>query len=247
VALNIRYDTQSYFSGRFSAQDYDAVIKRGSAVCEGYADVFKHLCDALGIECAKVSGYARGASSNLFRFVDVTNSNHAWNIVTIGGKKFLIDTTWDAGHLSGRTFQASYRTAYLFTDPAFFIYNHFPLSNRNQLLDTPVNAEEFDTLPFIDPRFLTAFETWPRLSRITEINTGEERQFEFALKPGYQSAYDWRTQSGSLIGRSSTYPPRSYSVSLPNLKPGNYYLRLYIKGPGDSQYRSCADFGFVVK
>jgi len=58
------------------------------------ADVFKYLCDALEIECIKVSGYARGYGRDLFRSEDVTISDHAWNIVTIQGKKHLILALW---------------------------------------------------------------------------------------------------------------------------------------------------------
>ena len=246
VALNIRYDTQSYFSGRYSSQAFDDVIRRGSAVCAGYSDVFKHICDALEIECITVTGYARGASSSLFRFVDVTNSNHAWNIVTINGKKYLVDTTWDSGYLSGRNFQARYQTNYLFTDPAVFIYEHFPGSSDNQLLEQPLSAEEFDNLPFLESKFFIAFETWPQMARITEISAGEELQFEFSLKSGYELAYHWYRQSGAEISR--TFPPRrdSYRINIPKLNPGRYFLRLYVKGPGDRRYWSCAEYGFVI-
>jgi len=249
VALNIRYDTQSFFSGRYSSQAFEDVIKRGNAVCAGYADVFQYLCDALEIECITVEGYARGFGIGLFSFENVVNSNHAWNIVTIGGKKYLIDTTWDSGYLSGRTFQAEYKTNYLFSDPSVFIHDHFPLSGSSQLLDPPLSAEEFIALPFLKPRFFMAFETWPQLKRITEVNAGEERIFEFTLRPGYQLAYDWNRQSGGRIGTYSTYPPRSdvYRIALPKLTPGSYFLRLYVRGPGDSSYSGCGDFGFVVK
>lgn len=248
VALNIKYDTQSFFTGRYSSQEFDAVIKRGSGVCAGYADAFKYLCDALEIECSVVCGYARGYGSGLFKNENVTYSNHAWNIVTIEGKKYLIDSTWDAGHLNGRTFQASYSTEYFLTDPAVFIHRHFPENTADQLLDPPVSAEDFNNLPFLRPQFYTSFATWTDLERVTEINAGGGFTIEFTLKPEYELVYGWYTQSGSRTG-NDIFPGKrdSYRISTSNLKPGKYILRLWVRASGSSRDLSCGEFGFEVK
>jgi len=248
VALNIRYDTQSYFSGRYSPQDTEAVIKRGSGVCAGYSDVFNYLCDALEIECSVVSGYARGYSSSLFRNDNVMSSNHAWNIVTIQGEKYLIDSTWDAGYLSGRTYQPSYNTSYFLADPFAFLHSHFPGNSANQLLNTPVSAEGFAALPFLRPEFFKSVETWTNLERVTEINAGENLEIEFTMKPGYEFAYGWYSQSGSRIG-NDVFPARrdTYRINTSNLRAGNYILRIWIKAPGERSYTSRGEFGIVVK
>ena len=48
-----------------------------AGVCAGYATVLKDILDRQGIKCDYVSG-----------------NGHAWNIVTINGKKYPIDVTW---------------------------------------------------------------------------------------------------------------------------------------------------------
>ena len=248
VALNIKYDTQSYFSGRYPSQRFESVIKRGNAVCAGYADVFKYICDIMEIECEIVTGYARGYGSSLFKFEDVTDSNHAWNIVTIEEKKHLIDSTWNAGYVDGRTYKARYRTDYFLCDPAIFIYEHFPLSSANQLLDTPLSAEAFNALPFLRPPFFQVFETWPDLPRISEVETGEKLHLEFTAKPGYQLSHGWYTQSGTRVGRDVFQEKRDiYTINLPNLKPGKYFLRLWFRESGENSYSSCGQFGFHVR
>ena len=247
VALNIRYDTQSFFSGNYSSQSFDSVIRRGSGVCAGYADVFKYLCDALEIECTTVSGFARGYGSGIFSNENVMDSNHAWNIVTINGNKYLIDTTWNSGYLNGRTFQARYKTEYFLTPPEIFIYDHYSYSSASQLLEPMISAEEFKLLPFIDPAFFNIFETWPDLAKITEALTGQEYIYEFTAKAGYQISYAWYSSLGVKNG-VSTYPyARNFSIKMPNLRPGNYYLRIFAKTPSDRLYYSCANFGFTVK
>ena len=61
---------------------YSALIKHTS-VCEGYADSFKAIMDAMGIPCETVSGYKNGSGP------------HKWNNVMIDGQWYHIDCTWD--------------------------------------------------------------------------------------------------------------------------------------------------------
>ena len=51
----------------------------GVSTCNGFAHIFTEFCTRHGIECVQVSGH-----------------NHAWNIITIDGKNFLVDIIWDA-------------------------------------------------------------------------------------------------------------------------------------------------------
>ena len=52
-------------------------------VCAGYALILKEMLDRQGIHCEFVVGKTKGGNG------------HAWNIVTIDGKNYPIDLTWD--------------------------------------------------------------------------------------------------------------------------------------------------------
>jgi transglutaminase/protease-like cytokinesis protein 3 len=241
IALNTRYDMQSYLSGRYPSQSYEAVLKNGLAVCSGYAELFKTFCDALQVDCKIVEGYARGRGRKLFKDENVYDTNHDWNIVTIEGKEYLIDCTWDSG---------PYETAYLFANPKEFIYSHFPLNSSDQLLDPPVTAEAFTNLPYLDPLFFQTASQYPeynKITEITEITAGEELFFEVILKPGFELGYWWLNETGGKKGKD-VYMARKdiYRINLSELKPGKYILRLLVRKPGDKMYWSCADYGFVV-
>lgn len=54
-------------------------------VCAGYAVILKEFMDRSNIECEFVRGGVKRGQT----------SGHAWNIVTIDGKKYPIDLTWD--------------------------------------------------------------------------------------------------------------------------------------------------------
>ena len=56
----------------------------GSAVCAGYADAFKVLADAAGLEAVVVNGV-----------VTSSGERHAWNKVNVDGTWRMIDVTWN--------------------------------------------------------------------------------------------------------------------------------------------------------
>lgn len=60
---------------------YGALVE-GKAVCNGYAQAMKLLCDLTGVECQMIAGQADG-------------ENHAWNLVRLGEKWYHADVTWD--------------------------------------------------------------------------------------------------------------------------------------------------------
>ena len=80
----ITYDTTS--STRYDA--YGALIEN-KAVCQGYAEAFKVICDYYSVPCILLTGTA----------VDDNGSGpHMWNAVQMeDGNWYFIDATWDDG------------------------------------------------------------------------------------------------------------------------------------------------------
>ena len=60
---------------------YGALVE-GEAVCEGYAEALQCLLQRAGIQSVQVYGESKG-------------ENHAWNMVLIEGKYYLVDLTWN--------------------------------------------------------------------------------------------------------------------------------------------------------
>lgn len=147
IADNIAYDSASFFSGNLPAQGYVNTLRSKKSVCEGYADLFMEMSRLADIQSQKISGFARGAGYSLFGIDNVQDSNHAWNAVYINGGWYLVDVTWDSGHLNGRSYKKNYETSYLFLEPNKMLYTHYPSSISWQLLETAVTVEEFQSLP----------------------------------------------------------------------------------------------------
>ena len=78
-------------------QNILSVFLGGSTVCQGYACAVQYLLQRVGIQCAIVTGTARGEA-------------HAWNLVRLDGDYYYLDATWG---------NASYRASEELGDTAF--------------------------------------------------------------------------------------------------------------------------------
>ncbi|MCL2017537.1 MAG: hypothetical protein FWG80_02065 [Alphaproteobacteria bacterium] len=88
-----------------------ALINR-AAVCAGYALIYKEMCDRAGIKCEYVRGNAGG-------------NNHAWNVLTINGKSYPVDLTWDSIDFHKNPGAAAYSVQYFGTS-RISAYSHKP-------------------------------------------------------------------------------------------------------------------------
>jgi hypothetical protein len=163
ITSNISYNVRRYHSPRknhtsYSDPEIDTgalpslnervsinILKSREAVCDGYARLFKNLCDHAGIESEIIHGYAK-ANGRPAKFM----SNHAWNSVRIDGHWYLLDATWAAGFLYNGTneFVSSYNGRYFLADPKEFSNSHYPEDLRWTLLESPPSLWEFKKTPF---------------------------------------------------------------------------------------------------
>ena len=62
-------------------------LTQGVGVCEGIAKTVKALCDAVGLECIVALSEANPDAGVKYR--------HTWNVVTVGGRRYHLDATFD--------------------------------------------------------------------------------------------------------------------------------------------------------
>ena len=105
----------------------DVVLKRKQAICQGYASLFKSLCNMQNIPCEIIGGYAKGYGYDVGdKFYE---SNHEWVAVFVAGKWQLLDPTW-------KTY---------ISDPAEFAFTHLPADPLWQLLPETMSMEIFES------------------------------------------------------------------------------------------------------
>lgn len=106
---NIQYD---YVGLALDQPTYEVpdIFKKRVAVCEGYANLFNHLCEQAGILSIKIHGIT-------------PPGEHAWNAVNINKKWYLIDVTWGE--------------KYFLMHPDEYIQDHYPVMRKWTLLTNP--------------------------------------------------------------------------------------------------------------
>ena len=249
IALNIRYDAKSYLSGVIPFQGYYNTLVSGMAVCAGYADLFKRICDELNIDCKEVSGHARGYSYSLFDEEKIT-SNHAWNMVMIYDNLYLIDCTWDSGYLDGTRQVQKYTTDYLFIKPERIIYSHFPIWQTDQLLNPPISEDEFLNMPAYRPLFFNYItEVKPSPGKIIKmdgrtkinfyVNDNTYLMFEVSNKYGKE------IQDKNKICKFGNIGNR-YEADFTFTETGEYIFRLYASNEKYGTHKWIAEYGIIV-
>ena len=162
MRLQLCYKTSQEYDNAEADYDADTVfksldervaritLKRRYAFCDGYARLFKCLCDFAGIKSVVITGYARtNMGSSQFA------CNHKWNAVMIDSNWYLLDVTWASGYLNfaGDNFIKDYNAGYFLTPPKYFIQDHYPDDIKWTLLDNPPTLSEFNRSPFKQPAF----------------------------------------------------------------------------------------------
>ncbi|WP_298313725.1 transglutaminase-like domain-containing protein [uncultured Aquimarina sp.] len=123
------------------------VISNGTAVCEGYTQLYKDLCDHLEITCFYVLGKAKNQINHIGKEYRI---DHAWNIIEINFKKYLIDATWGStGYydIDAKKFVEKPNYFYFGTAPEVFIKEHYPDFYENSLLTESITKETFSEAP----------------------------------------------------------------------------------------------------
>jgi transglutaminase/protease-like cytokinesis protein 3 len=148
VASTVKYDFDAFNNNLVKPiynESLDAVNTFNSkkGVCQNFANLYKYLCDRLGIESLVISGSGKNFP---YGINPSGESNHAWNAVKIGKNWILLDATW------ARINTTQKADNYWFGTPAEeFIYSHLPEDSTWQLLKLRITRKQFNNYPIVTP------------------------------------------------------------------------------------------------
>lgn len=114
MCSNISYDYDNLEDDTYMLKytAYAALIN-GTAVCQGYANLFYRLALEAGVDARLITGTGNGGG-------------HAWNIANLGDSYYYLDSTWDAGrasykyYLKGKTDFGDHQNGEEFSSDEFF-------------------------------------------------------------------------------------------------------------------------------
>jgi len=141
VSDNIYYDYNLIYNHIGSTSVLGTYLFK-SSVSTGYANLTAALCQAAGIPCRVVSGYAVGVGTDsmyssiweayeqylvdgdLEAFQQNVGTNHDWNEAFVNGRWIIVDTTWDSGneHYPGNRIMSNPRKDTYF-DPSMEVFS----------------------------------------------------------------------------------------------------------------------------
>lgn len=149
ISQNIEYDLELCEKLDITENDVSVktTIEKKKTICDGYSRLFLALCQAVKIECVKISGVAKS-------FLDEKEGGHAWNVVRINQKWLLVDTTWGAGavDISTNTYRKKVNLNYFCSNPDYFLIEHFPEDEKWQLTDNPITHDQFLSIAWNNKR-----------------------------------------------------------------------------------------------
>lgn len=105
---HISYDYEKYKLDPIPAEVANAsdVLINGKAVCSGYSNVFKVLCDACGLNAITVSGDVKSINRTTG---EESWERHAWNQICLDGDWYNVDVTWaDSDNINSKITSLSY-------------------------------------------------------------------------------------------------------------------------------------------
>lgn len=220
VAVHVAYDFSALDAGHYPDQSAEAVFRTGRAVCAGYSNLLHALGSAAGVEIVTVLGDSRDEHGG------VAGGGHAWNAAKLGGRWWLVDVTWNAGHRGkDGAYQAAYRTDYLFTPPEIFRLTHLPEEDRWQLSDPPVNRGDFVRQPMLRPAFFAEGLVIEEPTR-SQVTVADVARIRLQNRRSRYLLADWKNVTSGRSGECDVAEDqRGVACTLP--EDGTYLVQLY--------------------
>jgi len=161
------------------------VLASKVAVCDGYARLFKTLCNYAGIRAEVINGYGKTEPHKIHqRF----RSNHSWNAVMIDSVWQLLDVTWASGYITwqGNSFVRQLDEQYFLSPPEQFIREHYPDDLRWSLMEDPPLMPEFRLSPFKQKSFIKyRISSYKPTAGVIEASIGDTIQVELETSDFY--------------------------------------------------------------
>jgi len=139
TAMKISYDILN--TGNVNAATpfnelVDNTMQSRKGICQGYASVFKALCDACGIPAWVVNGYTRQNGH-------INDISHAWVIAVTDSSYFGFDPTWGGGYMNKGKYAKQFSEQFFMVKPGVLIKDHMPFDPLWECLKHPISNTDF--------------------------------------------------------------------------------------------------------
>lgn len=167
--------------------DYlERILKKKRAIADGYAKLFKRLCELNYIQSEVIPGYARTRPYQVGNSMGV---NHAWNAVLIDTAWYYVDAAWAAGDIvedeeTGLLvgFEKNYHNYYWLSSFERFSRNHYPQTNK-WVVKPNFSKEQFFNKPhYFSIEVLENLWEESPVTGVLKVKKGDSILFRFTYK-----------------------------------------------------------------
>ncbi len=203
-------------------------LKKRSAICGGYAELFREFCRLSNIEAEVVAGYSKTSKGHISK---QKKPDHGWNKVKINGQWQLIDATWGSGSVTKNgKFIKDFDEHYFLTPPKKFYHNHFPAEVYNPRQTHGIALKQFFYFPIVHKAFFNSIDDLgPNgIKGYHKVGVGKQVTVYFE-KAG--TIWDLHVYDGKKFIDDYTVSVvgNTWSVSFKFDQPGLYYPVLFIE------------------
>jgi hypothetical protein len=140
-------DNIEYSKSASNITDAGKIVRKNKAVCQGFSNLLKEMCNTVNIPCDVIAGYTKTEVRDINKLLKKTD--HAWNSVQLYGTWYLVDVTWATSKYNVVThkYMKEFDAHYFLTPPQKFILDHFPEDKKFQFLDKPIKKSTFTKWP----------------------------------------------------------------------------------------------------
>lgn len=217
-----------------------AALNQRSTTSEGYAQLFKAMCDYARVECVVQTGVARpdpeyiGSNSSRLQ--------HSWNAVRIKNTWYCVDACWGAGRVNKkfREFHPQYTDAWFFTNRKLFYLSHFPTDRKSAVKDNAISKLAYNMAPVVRESAIV-YQVLPGegLRGRVRSKEGDCKRLVFEMKQPDRISKIHSVIDGQIIATDFYIQGDTLSVDLPTPDAGKYPIYLYIN--------NAPAFGFLAE
>ncbi len=140
-------DNIEYNKSAQNVIETDKVVRKNKAVCQGFSNLLKEMCNTIKIPCEVITGYTKTEVKDINKSLNKTD--HAWNCVQLYDTWYLVDVTWATSkyNVVSRKYVKEFDEHYFLTPPQKFILDHYPKDKKFQFLNKSVKKSLFTKWP----------------------------------------------------------------------------------------------------
>ncbi len=229
-AQNIDYNVEGAHHPKQNNTSASAALNNRMTTHEGYANLFKTMCDMARIKCVIITGLAKFSPTNIGELGKW--NEHTWNAIEINGEWHPVDVAWGAGYTDRRfqKFTKAYTDVWFMPNKELFALSHFPKDKKWQLLDSPINKSNFTFAPIVGPSAMRN-EIYPA----EDVRGNLRGKSDTSKKLAFELEDPSRVKSVTVAVKTSKRLPAKYSiennmlyVDMPTPTSGTYNISLFV-------------------